>query len=534
MRKVYYRMPVVAGLLSMLSMNAFAQFNFGTATGNWSGTQGLYLNPAIIADSRERFTIDIISANAGVDNNLGSLNNKGGIIGALNDGSTDKMFTYNGSSTFSVMAPYARVNGPGCMISINHRHSIALTTAVRGMNQFNNFDRSLYETITNPAYLPSGDATYTSHNYNYTAHMWSELGASYAGVILDAPHHEIRVGATLRYLGGIGYVGLKGQNLNVQYRNGNDTVYAYNSDIQYASNISSAKGALFNGFANNNLFTQFFGTKAGGGLGADFGIVYDYIDGTRDVYEMDGMTDLVDRSANIYRLRMSASVLDLGAITYKSNNNSNLEASGNGYLTGAGLSNSAGNFSDFKNYITAQGFDGDSTHKNTRVGMPTRMLFSVDYNAYKHFYINTACVINIANRQNFGNSYYNQVTVTPRYDTRLISVGLPITYSLLSNSMKMGVGFRVSGFFVGSDDLLGLFASQQYGFNAYVGGFVPFYKLRRHDRDGDRISDCRDHCPDEPGDMESNGCPFGKDHAAKEKKEAKEQTEKKEKKWDDD
>jgi len=508
MKNLYYKIPLIAGLLSLLSVNAVAQFNFGTANSNWSGTEGLYLNPAVIADSRERFTIDIIGANAGVDNNLGSL--KSGIINTINNnGNTNNIFDYSGSNTFSVMAPYAKVSGPGCMISINHKHSIALTTAIRGMNQFNNFDRSLYETITNTAYLPSTSTSYTSHNFNYTAQIWSEVGISYGGVILERAHHEVRVGATLRYLGGIGYVGLKGKNLNVQYRENNDTVYAYNSDIEYASNLFGAKSALLNGFGNNNLLNQFFGQKDGGGVGADFGVMYDYIsDERREVYEMDGEPSRVDRSKTLYKLRVSASVLDLGAITYKANNNANLEATGNGYLTGTGLYNNAGNFTDFKNYLLAQGFNGDTASKNTRVGIPTRLLFSADYSIYRRFYVNAAYVVNIANRQNFGNTYYNQVTVTPRYDTRLISVGLPITYSMLSKTMKVGVGFRISGFFAGSDDLLGLVAGHQYGANVYVGGSVPFYKLRLHDRDGDHISDRKDMCPDEPGDWENHGCPF--------------------------
>ncbi len=88
--------------------------------------------------------------------------------------------------------------------------------------------------------------------------------------------------------------------------------------------------------------------------------------------------------------------------------------------------------------------------------MPATLLLSVDYHAYKMLYVNAAFAGNLANRQNFGNSYYNQVTITPRYDTRLLSIGLPLTYSMLSNSFKVGVGVRASGFFIGSDDMLAL------------------------------------------------------------------------------
>ena len=110
------------------SLAAMAQFNLGIATSNWSGTNSLYLNPANIADSRERFTIDLVSLSMGVDNNLGSLNSKGGLIGAITNGNSSNLFSYSNNNQFSLLAPYGRVNGPGFMISINHKHSIAFTT----------------------------------------------------------------------------------------------------------------------------------------------------------------------------------------------------------------------------------------------------------------------------------------------------------------------------------------------------------------------------------------------------------------------
>ena len=508
MKHVYFKITGIVALFVLFYVKADGQFNFGVATSNWSGTQSLYLNPANIADSRERFTIDIIAINAGIDNNLGSV--KGGIINAVNNGSnTNNLISYSNSSKFSLLAPYAKVNGPGVMISIDHMQSVALTTAVCGMNQFNNFDRSLYQIITDPSNLPNGSSTFTSNKFNYTAQLWSEIGLSYAAVVLDKGHSELRVGATLRYLGGIGYVGVKGNNLDVQYRSGNDTVYATNSDIEYASNLQSTNSAVFNGVGNNNVISQIFGAKDGGGVGGDLGIVYDYItDGPRDVFEMDGVANRMDNTKNRYKLRLSASVLDLGAITYKSSNNANLEATGNGYVTGTGLSNSLGNYADFKNYLTAQNFSLDTSRHDTKVYMPTRLLFSADYKICKRFYVNAAYVVSVVNRENFGNSYYNQVTVTPRYDTRLFSAALPITYSMLSNSMKMGVGFRVAGFFVGSDDMLALVANKQYGANVYVGGFIPFGQRRARDRDGDGVSDRMDRCPDEFGPWENRGCPM--------------------------
>lgn len=170
----------------------------------------------------------------------------------------------------------------------------------------------------------------------------------------------------------------------------------------------------------------------------------------------------------------------MGAINYKTNN-SNISVGGNGYLKGQGLSNNVTNYTSFKNYMTQQGFSADTSSTATKVHMPTALILSADYPLYWRFYVNATFIDNLVNRDNFGNSYYNQFTVTPRYDSRLISFAIPITYSWLANDMKVGFGFRFSGFFVGSDDMLALFSSHQYGFDIYMGGYVPI-KFKRKKR----------------------------------------------------
>ncbi len=490
----------------MFSITADAQHNLGIATGNWSSTNSLYLNPANIADSRERFTIDVVSINASIENNLGTLGSFSNFSKAVNNGNTDNLFNYSNRNTFSLLAPAVDIHGPGAMISINHKHSLALTTRIRGFNQFNNFDKSLYRTINDPNYVINGDVDLTSKNFNYTAHLWTEVGLTYGVVLIDEGESELRAGVTLRYLGGIGYVGLKGNNLDAHFRSGTDSFYVKNTDLEFASNILSTKNALVNGISNNSIFSEFFGNKDGRGVGGDIGVVYDYFpDPELHKHNHDGR--------NGYKVRLSASVTDIGSVMYKSSVNSNANVTGNGYITGQGLIDNVTNFDEFRNYAKKQGFTADTAKASTKVYMPTALVIGADYNIRKNIYVNATFIGNVANRQNFGNSYYNQVTVTPRYDRRLFTIGVPITYSMLTNGMRMGLGLRFMGLFAGSDDMLTLFAKNQYGFNLYFGGCVPLYhKSKGHywyheDSDSTDLSpepdmehggslDSSDNCPD--------------------------------------
>ena len=275
----------------------------------------------------------------------------------------------------------------------------------------------------------------------------------------------MKAGITLRRLGGIGYLSLKGNNLNVNYYHGSDSFYASHSDLEFASNIVSDQSAVFNGINSGNFLSRIFGATNGSGLGGDIGVVYSHRFGSADS----------DNSKNTHVLVVSGSVKDMGAINYSKNSNSIINVTGNGYLTEQGISNNINDLTSFRNYMKQQGFTADTSAAATKLHMPTSLILSADYQIWHRFFVNATFIGNLANRQNFGNSIYNQVTITPRYDYRLVSIALPITYSMLADDIKMGLGIRISGFFIGSDDMLALLSGHQYGFNVYLGGYVPIH-----------------------------------------------------------
>jgi hypothetical protein len=455
--------------LMLVVSNVHAQRYFGIATSEWNDVNSIYLNPANIAGSHEKISVGIISFNLGVDNNLGTFSSIGNIGNSLNsNGGTNSLFSNSGQANFSMIVPSGEVRGPSIIVKINSKQSIAFTTRIRVINQLNNFDQSLFNTITNPSFTPNSTYTVKAQNFNWTAHLWSEAGLTYSVILAQDDRNQLKAGATLRYLGGIGYLALKGNNLDLNYSSGKDSFYAANSDLQYTSNVVSTRSAIFNGINTSDLLGNFFGSNQGSGVGADLGFVYSFNPGG-------GMYSEKYNPGQGYKLKFSASVTDLGSINYKAQNNSTVIVTGNGYITGNGLKNNVKNASDFRNYIVNQGFTGDTTARSTRIFLPSALLLSGDYNVYQKFFVNATYINNLANRQSFGNSYYNQVTLTPRYDTKLITVGLPITYSMLANDLKMGIGFRISGFFVGSDDMLALFSNHQYGFGFYMGGYIPLF-----------------------------------------------------------
>jgi len=493
-----------------------AQWGLGVNTGNWTGMGSMYLNPANIADSKTDFCIDITSVNVGVDNNLGTLNLKSAIDKFVsgNSANINNVFNFSNNNQFSLLAPFADIHGPSVMFNSKHKYFFAISTRLRGFNQFNNFNQSLYKLINDSSTATKGDINLNSPNFNWTASLWTETAVSYGMVVLNKGKNKLKIGVTAKFLGGVGYIGVKGNNLNVSYKNGSDSFFATNTNLTYASSFINAQNAVTNGVFSNNPLSNFIGAKTGEGFGADLGVVYEYSPDTAvSTYEMDGKKGIIDYSKNKYKLRLSASVTDLGYLTYPSNLNSNIVVSGSGYLTGAELIQNVKNYTTFKNYVLTKGFYVDTESRSTKLYLPTALILSADYQLYKDFYVNATDITNLANIRNFGNAYYNTFAVTPRWDTRKVSVGLPISYSSLAGNMRVGIGVRVGGFFVGSDDMLVFFSNNQYGMNFYFGGFIPFNYKQPKDRDHDHISDKKDKCPNLAGLFELNGCPeYDRDH----------------------
>lgn len=461
----YHAKLLCAFFILGFSITAPAQRYLGIATSDYSAINSLFLNPASIAGSHEKVSISLLSLNIGVDNNLGTFTKISNIgkVNSNDSNSSNSIFTNSNRKYFSMLVPAMEIRGPGVLVAINKKMTVALTTRIRAINQLNNFDQSLYDQVTNPD-TPSGNYQLSAQKFNWTAHLWSEIGLSYGMIVMDDDNGQLKVGATVRHLSGVGYIGLKAKNMDLTYSQGRDSFYASHTDLEFASNIVSANSAVFSGINSSSLFSNLFGSAQGGGFGADFGVIY-----TRTLTY--GAMTLNDEKEKGHKLSASASVTDIGAINYNKSNYT-INVTGSGYLNGQKISDYKGNYDSIKAYALRQGFTGDTGRRATKVYMPAALILAVDYQVYRRIYVNATYMANLANRQAFGNSIYNQFTVTPRYDSRRFTVGLPITFNALSKKMKAGLGLRYGGFFVGSDDMLALVSNNQYGFGFYLGGYI--------------------------------------------------------------
>ncbi len=452
---------------------AIGQRYLGIATDGWSAINTLYLNPANVAGREEKIAINLFSFDLGAYSNIGKLGSAGNLFGEIGKRSAYNLFNNSGNKNFNTIAPDAEIRGPGVLISIDNRNTIAITTGFRAINQVTNFSPVLYNSITTPGNAASASGTNTFGNFNWTSHMFSQVGFSWSTVVLGPATHQINVGVTAHYLAGVGYTSLRGANMNVEYTKGSDSFYTKNTSIEYASNIATGADMLGNGIDASKMLTSLVEFSNNSGLSADFGVSYFYR--PKENFKED------NTAGNGYKLRVSAAVTDLGYITYKGDKNAELAVAGKGYITGNGLLTSSRNFADFSKYMVEQNFKLSHFVYDLSIYLPTSLVLMADYQLKNRWYLNLTYQKNLMNRPEYANSYPDQISIIPRYDSRVFSIGIPISYSTLNNGIKAGFGIRYSAFFAGTDNLLSFISSSTNGFGFYVGANVPIFKAKEND-----------------------------------------------------
>ena len=446
---------LLALCLATGAFNTLAQQQIGIATDNYNTINSLYLNPANLGACKEKLAINFFSFGMGVDNNLGKLASFSDVSSGAGSG-TFKLD--GGTGKFDMTVPSIEMRGPSLLYRINRKHAVALTTRVRAFNQFSNFDKSLYLSITDPSSINTAAVGYNASNFNWTAHIWTETGLSYGGEVFSTDMFSVKVGATLRYLSGIGYVGFKGRNMDVNYTAANDSFSANNTNVEFATNINAIDESLA-----ENIASRLTGSKEGAkGIGADLGAVFTYKKSPED----DDYTGL-----------FSIAIRDLGSITYKTS--TFVTVAGTGSFKGSELDGNVDNYQKFRNFALSKGFTVDTGTASRKVYMPTTIMVGADYKAYKRIYVSATFIGNMTSTANFGSKYYTQLTITPRLQTKVFTAALPLTFNSITNNLRVGMALRAYCFYVGSDDMMGLFASG-YGANFYSGVMLPIYKKPRN------------------------------------------------------
>ena len=440
---------IASVLFSSLITIAFAQDFPGYRAGNYTGVNGVFFNPASIADSRYRFDVNLFSFHTQVGNNQASfrLKNLGETFNS--DDLSDKIFSSTaGPSSGTINMDF---HGPSVMFNAGNKTSIALTTRARALANVIDMDGKLVNQLSDDVgqdiqfpYSFSSDA-----DMRLVANAWTEFGVSMGRILSDKGKHFFKGGITLKYLGGVGNA-----YINLARLRG-----TLNEDVLgdvYLSNSTGRIATGFGGVALSDFDAGNFTNFRNSGFGTDLGLVYEFRP-EFESYKIDSNTWMNDR--NKYKFKVGFALLDIGSIKYsrdpQSSGSYDVDITGSEQfnlreLADTEIEDYNSFFQSRPQYFTPAAGNAVGSYK---VALPTTLQLDVDYHLHRGFYAHLATQIPISSKKEFNSRYFSGFSLTPRYEGRVFGFYLPLNYNSLTK-FNAGVSLRVGPMFIGSGSVL--------------------------------------------------------------------------------
>ncbi|MBC7922343.1 MAG: OmpA family protein [Ferruginibacter sp.] len=510
----------------LLSGHAEAQQLLGIANSNYAGTNGLYLNPASIADSRQGFYFNLFTVDVHATNTYVAYDAPFSPWQLLRDEVPAQYRNADGSVRFreeyvrenlngnpKLASVGGEVRGPSFALKLTPKSSLALTTRLRSAFQANNVSENvaglLKTGIDDPSLLNTLNA---DNRFAVNTNAFAEVGFTYARVVLDRETHFLKAGATVKRLVGVysGHLINRGASYRIE-RDPTDPSQSLVRIDNFSAQYGYVEQDAYDTDRNPVGLDWLTGNGApGAGWGFDLGFTYEYRpEMDKYHYTMDG-EDRVDAGKNKYKYRVGVALTDMGGIRYRNPTYvRSYDVTRNDRTIDPNEFAEADDADEVRAVLERQlGLQNLPYETSFRSGLPTAFNVNFDYRLTGKLYANLTWIGGlrgkeaVAMRQNAG------LALTPRLEMKWLELAFPL--SLMNNyrTFALGAAVKLGPVFVGSDNLGGLFnLGTPYGANVYAGVAIPFYQRKPKDKDKDGVSNRKDNCRTTPGRWEFKGCP---------------------------
>ena len=426
----------------MLSVNVFSQEEIGYTASNYSGVQGLFLNPAKGVDSKTYFDFNLIGLDLFVHNNY-VLYKASEFYLWKNIKTEFPKLADNTTNVYKKAQVVLNVTGPSFHISVGI-HSIGLFTRVRSYTSVKLEEPIAKHIFESFKYQPQLRQEYNLNNMYVNSLTWAEYGLNYGLIIVQRGKTMMTGAFNIRYLTGINSIGADIQNLNYEVKDSTDLqIYNFTGEVK---NAYPAYGA-------------------GKGWGLDVG--FEYKSMLEDVSRYKPNTARGGCRKVDYKWKIGVSVLDVGNINFNTN---------------AVLQNfvNAGTLWHKYDSTNVKGYGGVDTLINQLLNsggtvartvefkswLPMAASVQFDYNFENHFYINATATYGprLGNNVNRGCLF----AIVPRYERKRWEISVPLSLWNFQYP-QFGIQVRLNNILIiGSDRIMPLiYRSNVYGTDIY-------------------------------------------------------------------
>lgn len=442
---------VILVFTSFISANA--QSYLGFYHDNYAGVQGVLYNPASIVDSRFKTDINLFSFSTAVGNDMYAVTFSDAFKSGYDfDNQAKKSFTSSNNVIMNL-----DLMGPAFMFNIAPKQTLAIYTRARAFVNLGGVNGDLINELSKED--DKNDFNYTLGNPNFIGNSWGEFGLSYAAVLYQKGQHFLKGGITAKYLQGVANAHFQGNNITVDYKENVDPLLS-----EYTTTGTAVYGTSQDFEANPDVEID----SASKGFGFDLGLTYEWrpdFDTTKK--EVSNFKEL-----NKYKLRFGFSLTDLGSVNYEK-----------GIRKSYDLNNSF-TADEFENAENIDAFLNDAyietvINGSVKSKLPTAFHADVDWNMCKKIYLNVNGDFSLVDNTTLNqNSIENRISVTPRFESKWLSLYVPVSFMQYSGT-QIGAGLRTGIFFLGSGSALSnAFAKESKAMDFHFGVKIPVYQKK--------------------------------------------------------
>lgn len=437
----------------------FSQNLLGISTSRFGGTNRLYINPALAADSPSKFYLNVATGVAHVDNNyvryqapFSLLRLISGTVPAQYKNS-DGSLRFESSYTKEILdgrpkngTILGEIRGPSFLVKPTDRSAFAITTRFRAVGQVVGASEDILSAFRASLVDKALYSIPNSNNkFSANTNTFAEVGFTYAGTVWEGDGQKLLLGATAKLL--LGYNAQHLVNRGMDYQIVPDPNNS-NSALLEVNRLDAT--LAYTSFLQNrslNPRTLLSTSAPGKGIGFDIGFTY------VSQYDTDSPA-----------LQLGIAVTDIGGLTYTGEQYSYTDIGQNPVYFRSSDFNNLGGVEDIARVIQEKLNTGRSPDKTSfRTGLPTSLNLTMDYQAPTGFGINVTYLQDVRSINALATHQPSLLAVTPRYDARWLSLAVPIAY--LNHGVTAGASVRVGPGWLGTDNFLGLLGNSINGIN---------------------------------------------------------------------
>ncbi len=444
-------------ILILFTHSIAAQEFIGLRTDNYSGSNGMLLNPATPLAGKLPWDVNLIAFGISEDNNYISIPSPALKFIQTSDSIIDvdyfnpeKIYGHGHvltqlPSAFVQIDDYAvgmffTARSAGYFLADKHPPS---TTGLKGI--------PLYTTTDMPAFR-SGIL------------IWSEMGLNGEMTLERNSVFSLHMGINLKYMMGFEALAFENNSLFTFTKDTvNMTISHFDTDFDYTRNLGS-----------NLLYDPGNYAINGKGTGLDVGMFYELHKRSKFNY-----------SKNLnYTWKFGAAIVDLGYIKFTDNSGTYHLEETETFTVANIVLDSIDDIDEFNRTGSRLIYDLSSASQDGSdftMWMPSAFVLSADKNLNNTYFVNFLFVQRFPHLSTNLIARANTITITPRYEKRDIGFSLPLSLYEYKE-FQFGIAARLWFFTIGSDNLLMFLHQKDYSsVDLYAGIKInPYWLVQEH------------------------------------------------------